>query len=136
MDSFSEQLKFFYAHMNFLTKDKEAKDPSKLSDEELLEEVKKLPEFEKLVFPNSWYSKFELPNKSCANMKEYIKESPWQKTAQNYYISHTTIPAKPGGNRPVLPAPEVPTITLLENNFSDKPTDQTESSNPPEIHVS
>lgn len=110
-------------------------DYSKMTEEELLAELKKSPHFDKMVFPNAWYSKYDLPEKKCMNPKEYIKESPWMKTSQHYYIKREDIPAKPGGVRPVLPAPEVPVVTLLQNSFSDA-TDQTESSNPPETHES
>ena len=106
-------------------------DFSKMTEDELLAELKQSPDFDKFVFPNAWYSKFDLPEKKCMNPKEFIAESPWTKKTQHRYIKQETIPAKPGGNRPVLPAPEVPTITLVQNSFSDA-TDQTETSNPPE----
>lgn len=101
-------------------------DYSKLTEEELLAELKKSPDFDKMVFPNAWYSKYDLPEKKCMNPKEYIKESPWTKTAHNYYVKREDIPAKPGGVRDVLPAPEVPVVTLIKNSFSDA-TDQTAS---------
>jgi len=112
----------------------EKKDYAKMSEEELLAELRGVAEFEKLVFPNEWYSKYELPMKECMNVKEYIKESPWLKTHAHYYLGKQDIPAKPGGNRPVLPAPEVPTLVVVENNFSDKgeTTNQISSSNPEE----
>jgi hypothetical protein len=111
-------------------------DYSKMTEEELIAELKKSSDFDKLVFPNSFYSKYELPEKKCLNMKEYLKESPWLTRSQHYYIEKKDIPAKPGGNRPILEAPEVPAITLLENNFSDKPTTETETSNQQETPVS
>lgn len=129
-------------------------DYSKLTEEELLAELKKSPEFDKLVFPNSWYSKYDLPEKKCLNMKEYLKESPWMKTAQNYYIGKMEIEAKPGGLRPLLPAPEVPIEVKQISMFSDSVeneiyspgdvpkmpmrflTNQTESSGQPETHES
>lgn len=91
-----------------------------LSNEELLDILKKTPDFDKLVFPNDWYSKFQLPEKKCLNTKEFIAESPWLKRFQYTYEPKIyTIDAKPGGMRPILPAPEVPTITVIENSFSD-----------------
>lgn len=104
-------------------------DYSKMTEEELIAELKKTTDFDKLVFPNHLYSKYELPEKKCLNMKEYIQESPWMKRSHYYYVGKQDISAKPGGNRPILEAPEAPTITLLENSFSDKPTDQSETSN-------
>ena len=106
-------------------------DYSKMTEEELIAELKKSNDFDKLVFPNHLYAKHELPEKKCLNMKEYIKESPWTKRSHHYYTGKQDIPAKPGGNRPILPPPEVPAITLLENNFSDKDElkDQNEFSN-------
>lgn len=115
-------LKFNYdKYFTSLLKPEPPKDYSKMTEEELLAELKKSKDFEKMVFPNSWYSKYDLPLKECRNMKEFIQESTWLKSSQNYYIEKVDIPAKPGGNRPVLPAPEVPAITLLENHFSDNP---------------
>ena len=112
---------------NFLPKP--SVDYSKMTDEQLLEELKKSPDFDKFVLPNSWYSKFELPEKKCMNMKEFLQESPWTKRTSYNSVGKEDIPAKPGGNRPLLPAPEVPTLTLLENNFSDNPKVQSEISN-------
>lgn len=96
-------------------------DHSKLSNEELLEILKQSPDFDKLVFPNSWYSKYSLPEKKCRDMKEFIAESPWRKTHQHWYVEKKEIPAQPGGLRPILPPPEVPTVTLIQNSFSDAP---------------
>ena len=95
------------------------KDYSKLTEEELLEELKKSADFDKMVFPNSWYSKYDLPEKKCLNMKEYLKESPWMKTAHHWYIGKQEIEAKPGGLRPILPAPEIPVELKQINMFSD-----------------
>lgn len=97
------------------------KDYTKFSDEELVKELQRDRDFDKLVFPDAWYSKFELPVKSCRNMKEYIKESPWMRTSQHWYIEKKEIEAKPGGLRPILPAEEAPTFVLQYNSFSDAP---------------
>lgn len=94
-------------------------DYKSMTEEQLLEELKKSPDFDKMVFPNHWYAKYDLPEKKCLNTKEYIRESPWTKTSQHYYIEKKEIPAKPGGLRPVLPAPEIPTVTVIQNSFSD-----------------
>lgn len=115
-------------------------DYTTLSDEELLQVLKTSKDFDKLVFPNAWYSKFELPEKSCRNMKEFLKESPWMRTAHHWYIGKEEIPAKPGGLRPILPAEEVPVKVVPINAYSDGPAgtlsieeliNQTESSNQP-----
>lgn len=105
-------------------------DYSTLSEAELIEHLKQSPDFDKLVFPNSWYSKYNLPVKKAMDTKEYIKESPWTKRHCHWYVGQEEIKAKPGGNRPVLPPPEVPTLLILENSFSDAPKDQSEISNP------
>lgn len=110
------------------------------TDEELLEILKKSPDFDKMVFPNHWYSKFNLPEKSCRDMKQFIQESPWLKTSHNYYVGKVELPPKPGGLRPILPAPEVPTITMIQNSFSDNPklqlTDQIVGEHLQDSHVS
>jgi hypothetical protein len=106
-------------------------DYSKLTDDELLAELKRSPDFDKMVFPNAWYSKYDLPEKTCMNPKEFIALSPWTKKTLHNYIKQEIIPAKPGGVRPVLPAPEIPMEVLQQNSYSDA-TDQTETSDPPE----
>lgn len=106
-----------------------------MTEEELIAELKKSTDFKKLVFPNAWYSKYELPLKECRDMKEFIRESPWMRTAQNYYISKEEIPAKPGGLRPILPAIEVPIEIKQLSMFSDS-INQIESSGQPTTHES
>lgn len=99
-----------------------------MSNEELLNVLKQTPDFDRLVFPNEWYSKFQLPEKKCLNTKEFIAESPWLKRFHyNYEPKIVDIPAQPGGIRPLLPAPEVPAITMIQNSFSDALTDQNDS---------
>lgn len=102
------------------------------TDEELLDVLQRHPDFQKFVFPTTWHKKFpNLPKAECSNTKEFVRESPWTKRAYHFYENGgriENIPAKEGGVRPVLPAPEVPTMTLIENSFSDKPIDQTVSS--------
>lgn len=119
-------------------------DYKSLSNEELLAVLKQTPDFDKLVFPNDWYSKFELPEKKCLNPKEFIQESPWLKRmTYRYEPKIVDIAAKPGGLRPLLPAPEAPAMTIVKNSFSDatlgdglaEPTDQTETSDQPTIRV-
>ena len=105
----------------------EDKDYKSMSNEQLIEELKGASDFEKFVFPNSWYSKYDLPEKTCMDMRTFLRESPWMKTSQHYYIEKKDIPAKPGGNRPVLPPIEVPALTVVQNSFSDAPTTQTAS---------
>lgn len=109
-----------------------------LSDEELLADLQKYSDFDRLVFPNEWYSKFQLPEKKCLNMKEFLKESPWMKTSQHFYIGKEELPPKPGGLKPILPAEEVPIKILQINSFSDGPmsTDQTEPSDQQVTHES
>lgn len=124
--------------INFLTEE----DCKKLSDEELIEILKNSSDFEKLPFPTQYYKKFpDLPEATCMNTKEYIKESPWMKKHEHFYLPSKPIliEAKPGGNRPILPAPEVPVVTVIKNTFSDADdinvisiTDQTVSECPPE----
>lgn len=97
----------------------EAKNWKKMTEEELLAELKSTPDFEYFALPDSWYAKYGLPPKTCMNTKEFLRESPWLKTHQKNYIGQAWIEAKPGGNRPVLPAPEVPTLTIIQNTFSD-----------------
>lgn len=109
-------------------------DYKKLTDEELLEMLRKSSDFTKLAFPNSWYGKFDLPNKECMNMKEYLKESPWMRKNYSLYTGKIeNIPAKPGGNRPMIETEPVKVEVLTGvNMFSDASdsTDQTASLHP------
>jgi len=116
---FSVQYPPMYAE---LLKNLLPKDYSKMSEQELFEELKKSSDFDKLVFPSSWYEKYNLPTKECMDMKQFIKESPWMKRHSFSYVGRIEdIPAKPGGNRPVLPIEPPPALTILENHFSDGP---------------
>lgn len=110
------------------------KDWKDMTDEELVEVLKHVGDFDKYAFPTGFHKKFpDLPKADCADTKAYLKESPWMKKAYAPYVGGgiLEIEAKPGGLRPLLPAPEVPQIVLQENSFSDKPTNQTESSDRP-----
>jgi hypothetical protein len=113
-----------------------------MTDEELLEILKQSPDFEKFVLPVSWHKKFpDLPKATCSDTKTFIKESPWMKKHQQYYVGGgkvETLEAKEGGLRPILPAPEIPSMTLIQNSFSDAPTDQIADERPqdyPEMKV-
>ena len=133
-------MKEFLAMISAPPKDNsQALDYSKMTDEELLESLKKSDVFDKLVFPTTWHKKFsDLPKAEARNTKEYIKESPWMRKFEHVYADGgkiLDIDAKPGGVRPVLPAPEIPTMTVQKNMFSDAPTDQSENANPQEIRV-
>jgi hypothetical protein len=130
---FSETPSLTYDFANRFKSFTEKKDYTKMTEQELLEELKKLPDFDKLVYPNEWYGKYELPLKECMNMKEFLIEAPWMKRFSNNYIGKLEIAAKPGGNRPVLPPQEVPAITLIQNSFSEgETTNQISFSNPQE----
>jgi len=100
-----------------------------MTDEELLQIMRTSPEFANFAFPNSWYGKFDLPNKECRNMKEFLKESPWMKKSYALYTGKIEdVPAKPGGNRPLLESEPVKVEVLAGvNMFSDAPTNQTAS---------
>lgn len=98
-------------------------DYKKMSNEELLDIMKRSPEFANFVFPDTWYDKYKLPNKECMNMKEFLKESPWMKKNYRWYEGKTIdIPAKPGGVRPILDVEPVKMEVLTGvNMFSDAP---------------
>lgn len=130
---FSEKPSLAYDFANHWKSVPETKDWKKMTEQELLEELKKLPDFDKFVYPDNWYEKYKLPNKECMNMKEFINEGPWMKKFSHNYIGQSWIEAKPGGNRAILPAPEVPTLTVIQNSFSDgETTNQISFSNPEE----
>lgn len=108
-----------YNFANKFNTPQEVKDYKKMTEEELLAELKASPDFAKFVFPNEWYSKYDLPPKECRNMKEFLQEAPWLKTYSYNVVGKIDIPAKPGGLRPILPAPEVPQLVVTQNTFSD-----------------
>ena len=107
-------------------------DYKSMTDEQLLEVLRKSPDFKNLAMPNSWYSKFDLPNKECMNMKEFLKESPWMKKSYAFYTGKIEdIPAKPGGVRPLIETEPVKVEVLAGvNMFSDAPTNQSVSLHP------
>jgi hypothetical protein len=114
----------------FLTEE----DCKTMTDEELLSELKKSPDFDKLVFPTTWHQKFpDLPKADCLDTKGFLKESPWLKKHTHYYGDGgriVDVEAKPGGVRPVLATPDVPSLTVLQNSFSDAPRGQSENEHP------
>lgn len=113
-------------YVNQFNQHKDKEEYTKLSDKELLEKLKALPEFKSLVLPDKWYRDPtlapELPEKKCYNMKEFLVEGLNTATAYKNYVGKMDIPAKPGGNRPIIEVQETPAITILENHFSDAPT--------------
>ncbi len=124
--------------MNEIVEDKT--DYSKMTDDELLEVLKKSKDFQKLVFPAAWHKKYpDLPKAECSDTKEYIRESPWMRKFEHFYENggrQHVIEPQPGGLRPVLPAPEVPAVTVVNNSFSDAETNyQTSVSNPPDMLI-
>jgi hypothetical protein len=131
-----------FNYVDFLTKGLVPKDYASMTEEQLLDELKNIPDFSKLPLPTTWYKKFpDLPKSDCMDTKQYLKESPWKRKAYVLYEGSgkvQDIPAQPGGVRPVLPAPEIPTLTLLQNSFSDAPTGQSADEHPqdyPEMKV-
>lgn len=123
-----------YLFANKFKTPQEEKDYKKMTEDELLAELKASPDFAKFVFPNEWYSKYELPTKECMNFKEFLAEAPWMKRFSNNYIGKKDVDALPGGNRPVLPAPEAPQLVVLKNEFSEgsESTNQISDANLPE----
>ena len=84
-------------------------DYSKMSDDELFQELRKLPDFDKLPLPINWYKKYNIPfSDKVVSTKQYIQESHWLKCAYNPTTTWEvrTEPA-PGGARPVLEVQEV-----------------------------
>jgi len=84
-------------------------DYSKLSDDELLAELRKLPDFDKLPLPVNWYKKYNIPfSDKVVSPKQYIQENYWLKCAYNPTTTWElrTDPA-PGGVRPIINTEEV-----------------------------
>lgn len=95
-------------------------DYSKLSDDELLQELMKLPDFEKLPLPISWYKKYNIPfSDKVVSPRQYIQENYWLKCQYNPTSKWEvrTEPA-PGGVRPVLEVQEVK-ADLIDSKYQD-----------------
>jgi hypothetical protein len=92
-------------------------DYSKLSEEELLAEIKKIDDWEKLPLPISWYKKYNLPAPKPVAVPQYVKEMPWLKSQYNQTTNWEvrTEPA-PGGVRPIVET-DLPTVELTDSKF-------------------
>lgn len=104
---------------------------NEMTEEELVAELKNQPDFDKFVFPSSWYQKYELPKKECMDFKQFLKEAPWL-TSKSRYIYEgkvVEVEAKPGGNRPILDVEPVKAEVVQKSLFSDS-IDQTADANP------
>ena len=93
-------------------------DYSKLSEEELLAEIKKIDDWEKLPLPISWYKKYNLPAPKPVAVPQYVKEMPWLKSQYNHTTTWEvrTEPA-PGGVRPIVET-DLPTAELTDSKIN------------------
>jgi hypothetical protein len=92
-------------------------DYANMSEEQLLQELRKLDDFEKYPLPISWYKKFNLPAPKTVSVPQYVKEASWIKCAYNPSTKWEvrTEPA-PGGVRPVLET-DLPTVELTDSKY-------------------
>jgi hypothetical protein len=95
----------------------EVADYSKMSEEQLLAELKKLDDFDKYPLPVSWYKKYNIPAPKTVAVPQYVKEATWLKCAYNPNTKWEirTEPA-PGGVRPVLDT-DLPTVELTDSKY-------------------
>lgn len=85
------------------------------TDEEIFNELKKLPDFDRLPLPKSWYELFKIPPPKIPTIKEALKAH--YETQLDYLNSPTSPeveirPPADGGVRPLLDA-EVPEMKIL-----------------------
>lgn len=86
-----------------------------ITDEEILNQLKKLPDFDRLPLPKSWYERFHLSPPKIPTMREALK---MHYETQLAYLNSPTSPEveiRPpadGGVRPLLDA-EVPEMKIL-----------------------
>jgi hypothetical protein len=103
-------------------------DYSKLSEEELLAEIMKIEDWERLPLPIAWYKKYNITAPKPVNISQYTKEMQWLKCQYNPTTKWEvrTEPA-PGGLRPVLDTSQ-PTVEL-NNKQANALIDQIVSDN-------
>lgn len=95
-------------------------DYNNLSDDELFQELRKLPDFDKLPLPISWYKKYNIPfSDKIVNPKQYIQEGYWLKCQYNPTTTWEirTVPA-PGGVRDIVNTEEVK-ADLVDSKYQD-----------------
>jgi hypothetical protein len=92
-------------------------DYSKLSEEELLAEIRKIEDWDKLPLPISWYKKYSIPAPKSISMPQYVKDMQWIKSQYNPNSTWEvrTEPA-PGGVRPILDT-NLPTAEITDSKF-------------------
>jgi len=93
-------------------------DYSKLSEEELLAEIKKIEDWERLPLPISWYKKYNIPAPKPVSTPQYLKDMQWIKSQfnPNSIWDIKTEPA-PGGVRPVIDT-NLPTVELTDSKYT------------------
>lgn len=82
---------------------------SMLSDTELLEELRKLPDFDKYPLPSSWYKKFNLKPIEAVDIKSYINGGGFLKAiAGGHYDSYEVKEPQRDENGNLLVVPVFP----------------------------
>ena len=95
-------------------------DYSKMTDDELLAELKKIDDFDKYPLPISWYKKYNIPfSDKIVSTRQYIQDSHWLKCRYNSTTKwEVRDEPAPGGVRPVIEVPEV-TAELTDSKYVD-----------------
>ena len=79
-----------------------------LTDEEIYEHLKKLPDFDRLPLPNYFYEKFNIPPPTILSPMEAIKLATKTANAPGLLIKTEHRDPAPGGVRPLIEVEPVP----------------------------
>jgi hypothetical protein len=105
---------------------------SESPDFNLYEQLKSLPDFNKLPLPDSWYKKFNIPRPEAVSFQSYAMERRWlaHKYDSDLTYEVRTEPA-PGGVRPILEAPEIPVTIETSSENQQSTTEESADSTAP-----
>lgn len=83
----------------------------------LVEELRQLPDFDRLPFPKEWYDKYNIPRPKLQNFKDFIDSNQWFIKHFNPEVKRESRDALPGGVRPVASL-EAPVLEVVQSTLA------------------
>ena len=79
-----------------------------LTDEEIYNQLKDLPDFDRFPLPKYFYEKFNIPPPKILSLSEALKLQTYTANAPGALVKTEYREPAPGGVRPILEAPALP----------------------------
>lgn len=88
-------------------------------EEALYNELKELPDFDRLPLPEHWYKKFNIPRPEAVTLQDFALSRAWLK---HKYDSNITYEIReepaPGGVRPIIEPEPIP-VEIITKEFTN-----------------